>query len=305
MSDSVKDKFLAEPERHMEEAYASLRERLLTVERIYAKGAPKFEHLFSFMAGAHENLGLLAYFVRHDIGAFKQHWHLASRLRCHAARHVPDSDSYTTGGYMKTEFQLLYALMSESPAATNEASTLETYHLLKFRDDPRAREYSFHLAQLILRGDYEAAQAKIEIGAKKAGGKLKQAYATGTDFYSLLMKGDKAALETSITDYIRIDKKDTLPIICDFIYPIVTFRAKLCWYKGVPVEIDHPMVPMEWMPIAPLARYEDVYDFLSPDWTPPDQSLFARIARKFQKDFPAVDACMERVRRIDVPVSPA
>ncbi len=263
MSDSIKDKYLAEPTRYSEETYASLRERLLTVERIYAKGVPKFEYLFSFMASAHENLGLLAYFTRGDMAAFKQHWHLSARLRCHAARHIPPSDDYTTGGYMKAEFQLLYSLLSESPVATNEAATLETYHLLKYRDDPRAREYSFHIAQLVIRGDYEAAQAKIEIGAKKAGGNLKKAYAAGTDFYSLLMKGDKAALEASITDYIRIDKKDTLPIICDFIYPVVTFRAKLCWYKGIPVEIDHPMVPMEWMPIAPLPHYDDIYALLA------------------------------------------
>ena len=61
------------------------------------------------------------------------------------------------------------------------------------------------------------------------------------------------------------------------------------------------MIPMDWMPIEPLPRYEDIYDFLSPDWTPPDQSLFARFTRKFQKDYPTVDACMERIRRIDIP----
>lgn len=63
------------------------------------------------------------------------------------------------------------------------------------------------------------------------------------------------------------------------------------------------MVPMEWMPIKPLGRHDDIYDFFSPDWTPPDQSLLARIKRKFQKDHPTVDACMERIRRIDAPVS--
>ncbi len=299
MSDSIKLKYLAEPTRYSEEAYASLRERLLTVERIYAKGAPKFEHLFSFMASAHENLGLIAYFTRGDMAAFKQHWHLSARLRCHAARHIPPSDDYTTGGYMKAEFQLLFSLLSESPVATHEASTLETYHLLKYRDNPRAREYTFHIAQLVIRNDHEAAQAKIEMGARKAGGNLKKAYAAGTDFYSLLMKGDKAALEASIVDYIKIDKKDTLPTICDFVYPVVTFRTKLCWYKGIPVEIEHPMVPMDWMPISPLPHYDDIYDFLSPDWTPPDQSMIARLKRKFQKDFPSVDRCMERVRRID------
>jgi hypothetical protein len=251
------------------------------------------------MAMSHEDLGLLADFVRHDTAAFKQHWFLVSKLRVHAARHEPDSEYYSSGGTMSREMELLYAIASDSPAAIKEVATLDTPRLVRYRDDARAREFTFHLAQLVIRSDYEGAQEKIKMGAKKAGGSLKKAYAAGTDFYSLLMKGDKTGLEASIMDYIKQEKKNTLPTVCDFIRPVSTFRTKLCWHKGIPVEIDHPMVPMAWMPIEPLARYDDIYDFLSPDWTPPDQSLFARLARKFQKDYPVIDACMERIRRID------
>lgn len=299
MSNSAKDNFLADPKRYADKAYSSLRYGLVTIERIYAKGAPKFHNLFTSMVMAHEDLGLLAYFARHDMAAFKMHWALASRLSVHAARHVPDSAGYMTGGCMLTERTLLYTMVSESHAAISEAADFETYFLKKYRDDTAASEFSFHLAQLVIRGDYEAAQAKIEMGAKKARGKIKKAYETKTDFYSLLMKGDKAALEHSITDYFRTEKRNTMPIVCDFVYPVATFRTKLCWYKGIPVEIEHPMVPMEWMPIDPLPRYDDIYDFLSPDWVPPDQGFFARLSRKFQKEFPNVDACMKRIRAID------
>lgn len=305
MSDSFKEKFLAEPARYSEEAYQSLRQRLMTIEGKYAKGVPKFEHLFSTMAMAHENLGLIAWYARQDIAAFKQHWSLVSKLRVHAARHEPDSENYVSGGTMSREMELLYAFVSDNPAAIKEVAALDTPRLIRYRDEAKAREFTFHLAQLVIRGDYEAAQAKIGIGAKKAGGKIKQAYATGTDFYSLLMKGDKTGLEASIMDYIKQEAKNTLPTVCDFIRPVGTFRAKLCWYKGIPVEIDHPMVLMAWMPVEPLLRYDDIYDFFAPDWTPPDQSLFARIARKFQKNYPAVDACMERIRQIDAAAAQA
>ena len=201
---------------------------------------------------------------------------------------------------MSMDTDLLYTLVSNSQGAINEAANLETYRQLKYRENPKALEFEFHLAQLVIRGNYEAAQAKIEYGVKKAGGKIKQAYANGADFYSLLMKGDKAALEASIMDSTKF-KKSGMPYICDFLYPGATFRTKLCWYKGIPVEIEHPMVPMAWMPIEPLPHYDDIYEFLSPDWTPPDQSFFARLSRKFQKEFPAVDACMERIRQIDQP----
>ncbi len=306
MNDSIKDKFLANPAHYSDEAYASLRERLLTVERIYAKGAPKFEHLFSFMAMAHEDLGLLAYFARGDMMAFKQHWSLASKLWLQASHHLPVKDYYMSGGedHFTLEWSLLHPLVSDNRAVIEKVAKLETPVLLMYRDNPKAMEFTFHLAQLILRGDYEAAQAKVEQGARKAGGKLKKAYATGTDFYSLLMKGDKAALEASIMDCIKMSKKGALLTISDFAYPIAALREKLCWYKGIPVEIEHPMVPKEWMPIAPLAHYDDIYDFFSPDWTPPDQRLFARLVRKFKTDYPAVDACLERIRRIDAPSRP-
>lgn len=280
-------------------AYNSLQDRLITIERLYAKDVEKFDHLFGSMAMAHEKLGLLAYFARHDMIAFKRHWALASRLWAHAARHMPKSDNYTSGGYMSKEHQLLHAMVSESHDAIDEVATLETYFLERFQDNTSAAEFSFHLAQLVIRGDYEAAQAKIEIGGKKARGKIKKAYETRTDFYSLLMKGDKAALENSITDYFRIERRNTMPIVCDFVYPVATFRTKLCWYKNIPVEIEHPMVPMEWMPIDPLPGYDDIYDFLSPDWVPPDQGFISRLSRKFKREFPSVDACMKRIRAID------
>ncbi|MDR1708322.1 MAG: hypothetical protein LBS70_01210, partial [Candidatus Accumulibacter sp.] len=198
MKDSVKDRYLAQPEYWAERAYDSLRERLITVERIYAKGVPKFEHLFSFMADSHEKLGILAYFVHHDMAAFKEHWALASKLWLHASRHLPLKDYYMSGGETKYTLAVnfLYPLVSDDARVIEEVAALESPVLLMYRNEPKAAEFDFHLAQLVIRGDYEAAQAKIALGAKKGRSEYKQAYASGTDVCSLVMKGDKAALES-------------------------------------------------------------------------------------------------------------
>lgn len=300
MNDSVKDKFLAQPQHHAERAYESIKGDLLLLERQYQ--ALNLPEVFSIMAMTHEKLGLLAYFTRGDMAALKQHWSLASKLYLHASRHLPVKDCYMSGGevHLTLESSLLCPLVSDNRAVIDKVAALETPVHLMYRDNPKAAEFTFHLAQLVLRGDYEAAQAKIEKGAKKAGGS-KNAYTAGTDFYSLLIKGDKAALEASIMDMTKRKRTGCLPVLFDFIYPGATFKTKLCWYKGIPVEIVHPMVPKDWMPIAPLTHYDDIYDFFSPDWTPPDQGLFARLARKFKTDYPAVDECLERIRRIDTP----
>lgn len=300
MNDSVKDKFLAKPEGYVQEAYSGIQTYLIALEGQYK--TLNLSGVFATLAGHHENLGLLAYFARDDMTAFKQHWYLKAKLLAHSVRHQPEDDPW--GCYVSMDTNLLYALVSDSPSVIDEFSHLTAPNLAgpnfaSYGGNPKSSVFALHLAQLVIRGDYEAAQAKIAIGAKKAGGKIKQAYATGTDFYSLLMKGDKAGLEASIMESTLFRKTGGEPYICDFLYPGATFRAKLCWHKGIPVEIEHPMVPMDWMPIAPLAHYDDIYAFFAPDWTPPDQSLFARIGRKFQKNYPAIDACMERIRKID------
>lgn len=299
MSDSAKDKFLSEPGRYAREAYNGIRTYLIALEEQYK--TLNLSGVFSTLAGHHECLGLLAYFAWGNMTAFKQHCYLASKLWLLASSHLPVKTHYMSGGedHFTLEWSLIHPLVSDSQVLIDEVAALETPVLLIYRDNPKAIEFAFHLSQLVMCGDYEAAQAKIEIGAKKAGGKLKQAYAEGSDFYSLLMKGDKADLEASIMDDIRARKKNKFFTISEFVYPITTLRTKLCWCKGIPVEIEHPMVPKDWMPNEPLAHYDDIYDFLSPDWVPPNQGLISRLTRKFQKAFPAVDACMERVRQID------
>jgi hypothetical protein len=40
--------------------------------------------------------------------------------------------------------------------------------------------------------------------------------------------------------------------------------AKLAWQKGLPVEVNSPLVPKEFLPVLPRESYEDTsYDFLS------------------------------------------
>lgn len=47
------------------------------------------------------------------------------------------------------------------------------------------------------------------------------------------------------------------------------------------VEIDHPLVPMELLPVRPLPQYSDVYDFRDPGWTLPPSNSIAKIAKWF------------------------
>jgi len=41
-----------------------------------------------------------------------------------------------------------------------------------------------------------------------------------------------------------------------------TIYAKIAWRHGYEVEVDSPWVPKEWLPIAPVASYEDPWPFM-------------------------------------------
>jgi hypothetical protein len=47
-----------------------------------------------------------------------------------------------------------------------------------------------------------------------------------------------------------------------------TAQAKLCHLRGLLIEIDHPLVHMGIVRVAPLTQYGNVYDFLEPGFVP-------------------------------------
>jgi hypothetical protein len=61
-----------------------------------------------------------------------------------------------------------------------------------------------------------------------------------------------------------------------------TLQAKLCWYRGVDVQIESPLVPMKLTPLAPLLRYHNHY-FLEPDWQPPAQGRLAKLLKWWKR----------------------
>ena len=47
-----------------------------------------------------------------------------------------------------------------------------------------------------------------------------------------------------------------------FIVIEAVIYAKIAWRHGFEVDIDTPWIPAEWLPVLPLSRYDDPYDFM-------------------------------------------
>jgi hypothetical protein len=60
-------------------------------------------------------------------------------------------------------------------------------------------------------------------------------------------------------EHRRRSKHDML--INQFISYYGLCYAKLAWLKGIPVEVNSPLVPKELLPVKPLGSYRDEFEF--------------------------------------------
>lgn len=227
------------------------------------------------MAGLAQTRGLHSYFKESNVAKLKQNFYLASKL-------TKASVGQAGGASFEIAVDFLYALLSDNADVINEFSLIETPELLKERDNPLNSRFHVHMWQLAIRGDYDALRYKIEKVALN-GRKLQRAEsAAGRDFFSLLVNADKPGLEKLIQNKLDRAKGGGAFFENFLAYPAM-METKLCWVKGICIQIDNPRVSMDLMPINPLADYDDVYEFLKPGWTPPPQGLLGKVSSWLSK----------------------
>lgn len=215
--------------------------------------------------------GLKSYFIDNDWRGLKQNFYVSSKLLM-ASLLEEDSGLDPFAAYQP----FLYGLLSDSPEVYNWLACAE----LKNKDYVKGVHFAFHQFQLVLQGDDEALRETIAVVSKKGGNREKALAKAGKDFFSLLLKKDKEGLQTLIENAAKIKSADEL--IGQFLAGYAVIFAKLCWYRGIDVQIQNPLVPMPLMPIQPLDAYDVEYDFLRPGWTPPPPpGLFSKVKRWF------------------------
>ncbi|WP_043224994.1 contact-dependent inhibition immunity protein BcpI [Burkholderia glumae] len=214
------------------------------------------------------------YFVRNNIALLKQNMYLATRLIL-ASVGESGGESFDTGE------SVIVALLSDNEEVIKKIAHVEVANLVKYRNDPLSNFSHVYMLQLAIRGDDDQISMMIRKFSENGKNSLRAKCAEDRDFYSLLLKRDKAGLESLIqSKHAPLNSAD--PIDDEFLSYLGVLEAKLCWRRGIPVEIDHPLVPMELMPVKPLDHYDDVYDFLKPGWVPPRQGLIGRVSRWFK-----------------------
>ncbi|WP_257829587.1 immunity 49 family protein [Burkholderia glumae] len=251
--------------RHIPEVSDKIRNRIKPID---------LKRCYDGLSSDHFVVGLYDYFVNGDMPSLKNNLYVSCVLKLTSLAISEDRFELQTPDY------LLYSMISDSNAMVQAFSVASPHGFVSAREDPLNNQFYVHMLQLAMMGDDVSLADKIRRMAKNGRKPLRIECERGEDFFSTLIRGDKEGLEQIIrTDASR---KSEHVYTEDYFSFLAVLEAKLCWRRGVFVEIDHPLVPMELMPVKPLDHYDDVYDFLKLGWVPPPQGLIGRVSRWFK-----------------------
>lgn len=135
-------------------------------------------------------------------------------------------------------------------------------------DDPKAVEFWTKQFFVALRGDWDTLASRCEdiFNAPPTTGNEKK-FMIDHKFYLALAKGDVAGMEGAIKELVTkklLSSRSSLEggyteyLICT---PAIIY-SKLAWLHGYEIVVDTPYIPKEWLPRAPLASYDDQFNFM-------------------------------------------
>ncbi|KAB0644775.1 immunity 49 family protein [Burkholderia latens] len=251
--------------RHIPEVADKIRNRVKPIN---------LKRCYDGLARDHVVVGFYDYFVNGNLSSLKNNLYVSCVIEL-ASLGVGDS-----GFELETPDYLLYSMLSDSDAMVREFEVASPQGFVSAREDPLNNQFYVHMFQLAMAGDDVSLSDKIRRMAKSGRKPLRSQCERGEDFFSTLIRGDKEELEK----IIFVDAAGKLEHVYteDYFSFVAVLEAKLCWRRGIRVEVDHPLVPMELMPVKPLDHYDDVYDFMKPGWVPPSQGLIDRVSRWFK-----------------------
>jgi hypothetical protein len=226
------------------------------------------------LGAAHRCFASADYFIEANLVTFKQNMYVCGLCELRSLEKTPYEQRI---GFNAPRLigVLQNALMSDNIDLIRATASIEQPNT----DETRIIERMWKAA---LVGDNDLIKQLLPTSAGRGTRKAyRKEVEEGRDLFSLLLAGDKTDLEKRILLDIGAESMDAM--FDDFVSLYATSIAKLCHIRGIPVEIDHPRVPMDLVRIAPLPHYDDVYGFLAPGYEPPPEGLLGHLKSWIKK----------------------
>jgi hypothetical protein len=209
-------------------------------------------------------MAVSSWFERRDLTATRQWFHVGGRLIRHGLG--IRTDKFGPGSHT---LQMLSPLLSNDRALIDWFATYDERYDLESVEDHRTHDFWAYQAIVALRGDWQRLRARCErIMAHPPGAARQKKYQADHAFFLALANQDRPAMEAALAvlvapKAVRGRDNDELGFTADLISTATVIYAKIAWLHGFQVQVDSPYVPSEWLPMAPLERYEAVYAFLA------------------------------------------
>lgn len=210
----------------------------------------------------HQTMAAIAWFTDRSLVNLKQEAWIASKLS-----YIHDKEVEPRG--MFPEERCLFGVLSDYEPVVQWLIRPHTFsssgmRILNNVNDAYFRHYQVTLA---LRGDWAQLAQRAELFLRQEPSRMKK-FAADQRFYLALAHGDQAGMlsaldELSAPKLVKARQESLTPfnwVIANH----ATLYAKIAWRHGHELQVDTPMIPCEWLPVKPLTRYEDPYDFMRP-----------------------------------------
>ncbi|PFH10119.1 immunity protein 49 of polymorphic toxin system [Collimonas sp. PA-H2] len=206
---------------------------------------------------------MFAWFQYHDLPALKQWCYVASKLD-QLYYKMQESDPDWGRGFP----QLLKPLLSNNEVLINWFANYDLAYDMKRVENHKTLDFWAYQANVALRGDWQQLIARCEkVINDPPGSSVLQKYLIDHHFYLALGRGNIAEMEEVLAQIaspkaMRGRTNDESGFTEDLISTPAVIYSKIAWLHGYQVKVDSPYVPMEWLPMEPLAQYDKHYDFL-------------------------------------------
>lgn len=232
----------------------AVRRRRETEEKIRRGGKIDLGACYAIMSNSHFVMGLYDYITKRDMSGLKRNLYIACKL--HLAALTLDSE-----GRLQTPMPLLWAILSDSTSIIDEMSNFDQGDYAENKKNPRYPQFMVNMYQMAIRSDFDGLRRGLDVLRKKGEKADRDRAKSGRDFFSLLMLRDNESLEKEISAKVTAEAAN--PMAEGIVSVISTLEAKICWMHGIEVAIDSDLVPKDFLPVRPLVKYSDEYDFLS------------------------------------------
>lgn len=202
---------------------------------------------------------LVAWFVNRDLGLFKQWSYVEGKLSRILFQQQPRN--------WYPAYLLLAPLLSDHEPLINWFAHYELPFDESRADDISTADFHGYQALLAIRGDWDALETRcLRILDNPVAAQKK--YEVDHRFYLALARGDLGGMESALDELTspKVARVRNVEQAFGFTKKLIgthaVIYAKIAWRHGYKVQLSSLFVPVEWLPVAPLASYEDPYDFM-------------------------------------------